>query len=69
MVRFKILGKSLRRCFKLLKYLQRKYSLKIPGKLYHVKHDIFDDLAKRHALGSKKTSSKPLKTILSIFEV
>src|SRR6187399_3063250 len=55
--------------FKLLKYLQRKYSLKIPGKFYHVIYDIFDDLAKPHALGSKKTSSKPFKTIMSISEV
>ena len=55
--------------FKLLKYLQRKYSLKIPRKFYHVIYDICDDLAKPHALGNEKTSSKPLKTIMSIFEV
>src|SRR6187399_3075168 len=40
--------------FKLLKYLQRKYSLKIPRKFYHVIYDIFDDLAKPHALEARK---------------
>ena len=66
MVIFKILGKSLRTLFgyfKLLKYLHRKYSLKIPGKFYNVKYDIFDDLAKPHVLENKKTSSNPHKTI------
>ena len=72
MVMFKILVTSLKILsgyFKLLKYLQRKYSLKIPGKFYHVKYDIFDDLTKPHALKIKETSSDPLKTILSMFEV
>jgi len=52
-----------------LKYLQRKYSLKIPGKFYHVKYDIFDDLIKPHAFKIKETSSNPLKTISVDFEV
>ena len=62
-------SKTLSGYFKLLKYLQRKSSPKIPGKFYHVIYDIFDDLAKPHALKIKETSSNPLKTILSIFEV
>src|SRR6187401_1773871 len=62
-------SKTLSGYFKLLKYLQRKYSPKIPGKFYHVKYDICDNLAKPHSLKIKKTSSNPLKTILSIFEV
>jgi hypothetical protein len=62
-------SKTLSGYFKLLKYLQRKYSPKIPGKFYHVIYDIFDDLAKPHALKIKETSSNPFKTILSIFEV
>ena len=62
-------SKTLSGYFKLLKYLQRKHSPKIPGKFYHVIYDIFDDLAKPHALKIKETSFSPLKTILSIFEV
>ena len=62
-------SKTLSGYFKLLKYLQRKYSPKIPGKFYHVIYDRFDDLAKPHALKIKETSSNPFKTILSIFEV
>ena len=61
--------KTLSGYFKLLKYLKRKYSPKIPGKFYHVIYDIFDDLAKPHALKIKETSFSPVKTILSIFEV
>ena len=56
-------SKTLSGYFKLLKYLQRKYSPKIPGKFYHVIYDIFDDLAKPHALKIKKTSSNPVKTL------
>src|SRR6187399_343295 len=55
-------SKTLSRYFKLLKYLQRKYSPKIPGKFYHVKYEIFDDLTKPHALKIKETPSNPLKT-------
>ena len=62
-------SETLSRYFKLLKYLHREYSPKIPGKFHHVKCDIFDDLAKPHALKIKGTSYNPLKTILSIFEV
>ena len=61
--------KTLSGYFKLLKYLQRKYSPKIPGKFYHVKYDIFDDLAKPHALKIKGSSSNPLKPTSAHFEV
>ena len=43
-------SKTLSGYFKLLKYLQRKYSPKIPGKFHHVTYDIFDNLAKSHDL-------------------
>ena len=39
-------SKTLRGYFKPLKYLQRKYSPKIPRKFYHVTYDILDDLDK-----------------------
>src|SRR6187399_579324 len=56
-------SKTLSGYFKLLKYLQRKCSPKIPGKFYHVIYGIFDGLAKPHALKIKGTSSNSLKTI------
>ena len=56
-------SKTLSGYFKLLKYLQRKYSPKIPRKFHHVTYDILDDLAKSHDLENKITPSKPLKTI------
>ena len=62
-------SKTLSGYFKLLKYLQRKYSPKIPRKFYHVTYDILDDLAKSHDLENKITSSNPLKTISVHFEV
>ena len=62
-------SKTLYGYFKLLKYLQRKYSPKIPGKFYHVIYDIFDDLANPYALKIKETSSNTLKTISVHFEV
>ena len=62
-------SKTLSGYFKLLKYLQRKYSPKIPGKFYHVIYDMFDDLAKPHALEIKETTSNPFITNLSISEV
>ena len=62
-------SKTLSGYFKLLKYLQSKYSPKIPRKFYHVTYDILDDLAKSPDLENKITSSKPLKTISVHFEV
>ena len=62
-------SKTLSGYFKILKYLQRKYSLKIPRKFYHVTYDILDDLAKSHVLENNITSSNPLKTISGPFEV
>ena len=41
-------SKPLSGYFKLLKYLQRKYSPKIPRKFYHVTYDMRDDLDKSH---------------------
>ena len=55
--------------FKLLKYLQRKYSLKISSKFYHVTYDIFDDLAKSHVMENRITPWNPLKTISALFQV
>ena len=48
-------SKTLSGYFKLLKYLQRKYSPKIPRKFYHVTYDIFDDLAKSHVMENSIT--------------
>ena len=72
MVMFKILGKSLRnhfRIFQAFEIFTKEIFSKNSGKFYHVRYDIFDDLAKPHALGSKISPSKPFKTIMSIFEV
>ena len=62
-------SKTLSGYFKLLKYLQRKYSPKIPRKFYHVKYDMFDDLDKYHVMENNITSSNPLKTISVLFQV
>ena len=62
-------SKTLSEYFKLLKYLQRKYSQKIPRKFYHVTYDMFDDLAKSHVMENNITASNPLKTISVHFEV
>ena len=62
-------SKTLSGYFKLLKYLQRKYSPKIPRKFYHVTYDIFGDLAKSHVLENKITSPYTLKTISVHFGV
>ena len=72
MVMFKILDKPPKTIFahfKDLKYFYKKYFPINPGKFEHVAYDIFDDLAKPHALKIKKTSSNPFITILFIFEV
>ena len=62
-------SKTLSGYSKLLKYLQRKYSLKIPWKFCHVTNALFGDLVKSHVLEKKLTSSNPLKTISVHFEV
>ena len=72
MVMFKILVKSLKNpfwIFQAFEYLERKYSLKIPRKFYHVTYDKFGDLDKSHVLENKITSPNPLKTISVHFEV
>ena len=67
MVMFKLLVKPLKNhfgYFKLLKYLQRKISSLIPRKFQHVTYDIFDVLAKPHALKIKKNHQTPSKPCL-----
>ena len=55
--------------FKLLKYLQRKYSPKIPRKFYHVTYDMFYDLDKSHVMENSITPRNPLKTTSVLFQV
>ena len=55
--------------FKLLKYLQGKYSPKIPRKFKNVTYDMFDDLDKYHVMENSITPWNPLKTISIHFEV
>ena len=62
-------SKTLSGYFKLLKYLQRKYSPKIPRKFYHVTYDMFYDLDKSHVMENSITPRNPLKTISIHFEV
>ena len=62
-------SKTLSGYFKLLKYLQRKYSPRIPRKFYHVTYDMFDDIDKYHVMENSITPWNPLKTISVHFEV
>ena len=62
-------SKTLSGYFKLLKYLQGKYSPKIPRKFYHVTCDMFDDLDKYHVMENSITPWNLPKTISVHFEV